>query len=285
MTPLVSNTNLSSRRKRLAEALRDARSSAGVSGRTMAADLGWSQPKISRSEHGLNVPGTEDIRRWLTYCAVSDQQKSEILDLADEVATEVVTNRELNRAGHAAQQRERIAHDAEADTIRIYQPEVVPGLLQTSEYARRLLLDIGSATPETVSDSVAARAERQSIVYDGTVTIEAVITETALAWQPGPASVSREQLDRLRTLAELPHVHLGIVSREQQKHVPTCNSFVLTRWPDGQSDVVTESLTAEVTITDPDDIATYAAMFERQRKAATYEDLSPLLTRVINDLD
>jgi transcriptional regulator with XRE-family HTH domain len=278
--------SLSPRRARLAEELKRLRKSTGVSGRQMAADLRWSQPKISRTESGLNLPPVEDIERWLDYCDASEQLKQEVLKLATEVATEVVTNRELNRGGHAAQQRLRIAHDANADNIRVYQPEVVPGLLQTPEYTRRLLLMIGSATPETVGDSVAARMERQAILYDGTKIIEAVITETALAWQPWPASVAREQLDRLRSLATLPHVHIGIVSREQQKKAPTSNSFVLTHWPDGAMDVVVESLTAEVTVTEPDDVAVYEDMFEQQRRHAAYgDDASALFSRVASELD
>lgn len=280
------NDNLSPRRKQLAEALGALRKAAGVSGRRMATDLEWSQAKISRSESGRNVPPIADIRRWLNYCGASEQHSQELLELAGEVATEVVTNRELNRAGHAQQQRERIHHDADADAIMIYQPEVVPGLLQTPEYMRRLLLGIGAATPDTVPDSIAARVQRQAIVHEATTTIDVVITETALAWQPGPASVSREQLNRLRTLAELGNVHIGIVSREQQKHAPTCNSFVLTRWPDDMKDVVTESLTAEITITNTDDVATYEAMFESQRNHAAYgDDAQALITRVIDDLD
>lgn len=252
----------------------------------MSSDLGWSQPKISRSESGLNVPPLEDIQRWLDYCKASEQQKQEVLKLAEEVATEVVTNRQLNRGGHAAQQRVRIKHDAGADVIKIYQPEVVPGLLQTPEYTRRLLLMIGSATPDTVSDSVAARIERQVILYDESKTIEAVITETALAWQPWPASVSREQLDRLRTLAALPNVHIGIVSRERQRKAPTSNSFVLTHWPEGAMDVVTESLTAEITITEPGDVTVYKDMFEQQQQYAAYgEEALALFARIASELD
>lgn len=278
--------NLSPQRKRLAEALKMLRKGAGVSGRQMASDLVWSQPKISRSESGLNVPPLPDIRRWLDYCAATDQQKFDVLVLADEVATEVVTNRELNRAGNAQQQRQRITHDADAEAVLIYQPEVIPGLLQTPEYMRRLLLAIGASTPNTVADSIAARVERQSIVYDETKAVDVVITETALAWQPGPASVSREQLNRLRTLAEYPNVHIGVVSRAQQKHAPTCNSFVLTCWPDDAKDVVIESLTAEVTITDVDDVATYQAMFKTQQRYAAYGDEAlSLLTRVAAELD
>jgi transcriptional regulator with XRE-family HTH domain len=280
------NSNLSSRRRRLADGLRQLRDAAGVSGRQMAADLGWSQPKISRAERGLHVLSIDDIRRWLDFCKASEQQKHDLLMLADDVATEVATFRDLNRGGHAAQQRQRIVHDAEADAIMIYQPEVVPGLLQTPQYTRLLLLAIDAATPENVGESVAARMERQSVLYDEYKKIDAVITETALAWQPGPASVSREQLDRIRTLAALPNLNIGIVAREQQKHAPTSNSFVITHWPDGGIDVVTESLTAEVTITDETDVAIYQAMFKRQQEHAVYGDeASALLTRVASGLD
>lgn len=252
----------------------------------MAADLGWSQPKISRTESGLNIPPVADIERWLDYCGASEQQKQEVLKLATEVATEVVTNRELNRGGHAAQQRLRIKHDVDADVIRVYQPEVVPGLLQIPEYTRRLLLMIDAATPETVAESVAARIERQAILYDESKIIEAVIAETALAWQPWPASVAREQLDRLHTLSSRSNVRIGIVSREQQRKAKTSNSFVLTHWPDGAMDVVTESLTAEITITEPGDIAVYQDMFEHQQNHAAYgKAAAALLDRVASELD
>jgi hypothetical protein len=148
----------------------------------------------------------------------------------------------------------------------------VPGLLQTPEYTRRLLLELGTVEADTVHESVAARIERQEVLYDESKTVDAIITETALAWQPWPANVAREQIHRLRALAAQPNVRIGIVSREKQKRAPTCNSFVLTRWPDGTQDVVTESLTAEVTITDPQDVAAYAAMFTEQQKHASYAD-------------
>ncbi|MFI5614708.1 helix-turn-helix domain-containing protein [Amycolatopsis sp. NPDC051903] len=283
---MPTDDNLSPRRKELGERLQQLRNATGVSGRQMAADLGWSQPKISRAEAGLNLPPTGDIRRWLDYCNASDQHKYEVLALADEVATEVVTNRELNRGGHAAQQLARIKHDAEADRISIYQPEVIPGLLQTPEYTRRLLLLIGAATPDVVAESVAARTQRQTILYDEAKTISVVITETALAWQPWPSSVSREQLDRLRTLAALPNVDIGIVSREQQKKAPTSNSFVLTHWPDDVMDVVVESLTAEVTITNRPDVDVYQHMFTQQQQYAAYgKDALLLLDRVTAELD
>jgi transcriptional regulator with XRE-family HTH domain len=277
--------NLSDRRVRLGERLKQLRDDIGVSGRQMASDLGWSQPKISRSERALNVPPIADIETWLSYCKASEQQKQEVLALAREVATEVVTNRELNRGGHAAQQRRRLTHDADADRIMIYQSEVVPGLLQTPEYTRRLLLFIKAATPENVSESVAARLERQAVVYDETKQIDVVVTETALAWQPWPSNVAREQIGRLRTALSLPNVTVGVVSREQQKVAPTSNSFVITHWPDGDLDVITETLTAELVITDRADVKIHQEMFEHQQEFAAYGgDALALLDRVESEL-
>jgi transcriptional regulator with XRE-family HTH domain len=278
--------NLSQRRHQLGEALRALREARGVSGRQMGGDLGWNQSKISRTESAINVPPIEDIRRWLEYCGASEQQLHDVLALAELVAIEVVTHRELNRGGHAAQQRRRIQHEVGAQRICVYQPEFVPGLLQTAEYIRRLFIAINVATAEDVGDSVAARIERQAIVHEGVTKVDAVITETALAWQPGPPSVSVEQLDRLRTLMRLANVRIGIVSREQQRHAPVCNSFVLTEWPDRMADVVTESLTAEVTITDPVDVEVYREMYRRQTEYAAYGDEAlPLLARVAEQLD
>jgi hypothetical protein len=282
----LSNDNLSPQRRRLAAALKQLRATAQINGRMMAADLGWSQSKISRAERGLTLLDPADVARWLTYCAAPDDQQTDLQLLAEQVQVEVVTNRQLNQGGHAQQQRNRIEYYADIDSMRIYQPEVVPGMLQTASYARALLLAIGAATPDTVGESVTARLDRQALLYDESKTIEAVITETALAWQPATAAISREQLDRLATLAKLPNVHIGIVSRQAMRRTLTCNSFTLASWPDGRAEVNTESLTAEVVITDDQDVAAYDEMWRTQKAAAVYGSAAAdLLHQLVDELD
>lgn len=278
---------LSDRRRRLADELRRLREAAGVSGRQLAIDLGWSQPKVSRAERGQTVPSVDDILQWLERCSpdASEDERRMLRDLATDVHTEVLTHRELNRRGHAEQQRGRILHDADASAIRVYQPEVVPGLLQTANYARLVMLAFGEKSPEKIGESVTARLERQEILYDTNKVIDAVITEPALAWQPGPASVSHQQLHRLLDLAELPTVHIGVVSREAMKHVLPSPSFVLTEWEGVGADVVTESLTAEVVVTDPEGVQAYKDMFRTQQEAAVYgAEAAEVIHRVITDL-
>lgn len=279
--------NQSADRRKLASELARLRAARGASGRDMAADLGegWSQAKVSRTENGHTVPPLEDIEKWLRYCNAGSELTQELMSIGRRVQIEVATHRDLNRKGHAEQQRGRKEHDADARVIRIYQNEVVPGLLQAPGYMRHLLLALGAVAEETVSESVAARIDRQSIVYDEDKFFEIVVTETALAWQPGPASVSREQLLKLRVFLHMKNFKLGFVSREQQKLVLPSNSFVMTEWADGDCDVVSELNTAEVVTADPNDVKDYLVMFERQAAAAAYGDAADeILQRVLDGL-
>jgi transcriptional regulator with XRE-family HTH domain len=267
---LPDQTTGSRRRRDLARRLKEAREDVGLSGRALAAELGWSQAKVSRGERGETMLPLADIGRWLRHCRVDDDEITRLLEIAEEATVEAVANRHLNRWGHANHQRDRIDREASARSIEVYQTEVIPGLFQTRDYTRDLLLAIGSATPDTVDESVAARQERQNAVTEADVQLHAVITEQALKWQPSSAEVSRKQLDRLTELSALPHVRIGVISADAQRHVLTSNSFVLIRWPDGAAEVETESLTDETTISDPADVNVYADMFKLQSEHAVY---------------
>jgi transcriptional regulator with XRE-family HTH domain len=271
----------STRRRDLARRLKELREEAGLSGRALAAELGWSQAKVSRGERGETMLPVADIGRWLRRCGAAPEETDRLLTLAEDAAVEAIANRHLNRWGHANHQRDRIERETTASEIAIYQPEVIPGLLQTADYAHDLLLAIGSATPDTVADSVAARVERQDAVTAASIAVNCVITETALAWQPGAAEVSRAQLERLIELSTRPHLRIGVVSTDAQRRVLTSNSFVLTRWPDGAAEVETESLTAETTISDPEDVEVYARMFALQSDSAVYGSEADAIIRAV----
>jgi hypothetical protein len=157
-------------------------------------------------------------------------------------------------------------------------------LLQTPDYARELLLAIGSATPDTVADSVMARTERQKAVEADMVPVHAVITETALAWRPGERQVAQAQLDHLIELGRRPHIRIGVVPLAVQRHVLTSNAFVAMRWVDGTAEVEIESLTAEMAISEPDDIRVYSAMFKLQSTNAVYGAPAEEIIRTVQAL-
>lgn len=262
------------------------REEAQLSGRSLAAELGWSQAKVSRGERGETLLPVADIARWLRRCGATETETEYLLDLAEGEALEATTIRRLNRQGHASHQRNRIERERTVESIAVYQPEVVPGLLQTPDYCRDLLIAIGAATTDAVDASVTARIERQHAIAEAGVVFDAVITEPALAWQPGSAEVLRRQLDHLLDLVGSSSTNLGIVSLDAMRHVLTCNAFELLRWPDGTAEVDTESLTAEETVRAPEDVATYARMFAHQQEHAVFGDrAAAILQRVRATID
>ncbi|GAA1983205.1 helix-turn-helix transcriptional regulator [Amycolatopsis minnesotensis] len=246
------------------------RHSAALTGAQMAEAIGWSQARVSRIEVGRVRPSPADVTSWLTACSVTGDRRADLLELADQVAALTATNQEVDRRGFVAQQDARAAVEAEATEICIYQPKVVPGLLQTPDYTRHMLQGIGRGA-EHIDESVAARAQRQTVLYDSTKTIDTVILESVLRWRPGPPPVSLGQLDRLLTIAELPSVSIGIVPDTVQEEHRTAHSFVLKRGLDW-ADVRVETLTREITLTADEELAAYDEMFKYQQSLAVYDD-------------
>lgn len=94
-------------------------------------------------------------------------------------------------------------------TFREYEPLAIPGLLQTAEYARHIFrVDVADLD---VAEAVVARLERQTILYDEQHRFEFVIHEAALRWRVGPAAMQAAQMDRIRQVATLSNVQVGII--------------------------------------------------------------------------
>ncbi|GJF01418.1 helix-turn-helix domain-containing protein [Pseudonocardia sp. D17] len=276
---------LSQQQRWLAARLKQLRLDAGLSAEKLGSRLGWSQSKTSKIENGRTPPSVDAVRSWLDQCRADDELRVELLDAARELTTRVQTWRQLHRAGPADQQRVRAARDAETTGLGIYQSEVVPGLLQVPEYTRRML-EVHSQVPAAdIPAMVAARLSRQAILFDDTKTFDIVITEQAARWRPGSIATTLAQLDRLATLAQLPNVSIGIVTREAQETAPLLHSFVISRYPDGAGLVEIETLTAEQTVAGPVDVARYEQFLRDQQERAVHgTDLRALLDALAADL-
>jgi transcriptional regulator with XRE-family HTH domain len=285
--PLTSSADpaIGQQQRWLAARLKQLRLDAGLSAEKLGSPLGWSQSKTSKIEHGRTLPSVDDVRSWLDRCRADDEVRVELLEAARELTTRVQTWRQLHRAGPADQQRARAARDAETSGIGIYQSEVVPGLLQTPEYARRML-EVHSQVPAAdISAMVLARLDRQAILFDETKTIDIVMTEQAVRWRPGSVATTLAQLDRIGTLAELSTVSIGVVTRLAQETTPLLHSFVISRYPDGAGLVEIETYTAEQTVQDPADVALYEQFLRDQQKRAVHgAELHALLAEIADDL-
>lgn len=276
----MSGTHPSAARRRLAAELRRLRLEAGLTGQELASAREWSQSKVSKIETGRTKPSAQDVTEWAAACNADEVTTTELRELVAAAQTEATPW----NGSFDEQQRGYADLEQEATRLQIYQPEVIPGIFQTAEYARRLFMLLDRFDPAEIGPAVAARLDRQSILFDESKHIESVITEAALRWRPGPPSLCRAQLDRLASLMTLPSVTIGVLPLAAPATVLPGNQFVIFTLP-GEVVVYVETYTAEVSISDPAAVAEYQRVYEMQRKAALFDDdAAAFIRRLSQDL-
>lgn len=279
---MPNDSGVSPKRRRLASALRALRDSAGVSTHTLATQLGWSQSKVSKTETGRTRPSPAAVEAWCRATGASEDQQADLMQLAEDVQVEARTWRNLyhSAGGAASRQGEYRELNERATRIAIYQPAIIPGLLQTAEYARRVLALHGVPADE-IGPAAAARVERQSVLYDEAKTVELLIAEHVLRWPIGPRQVLAAQLDRIQSLMTLPNVHVGIIPDGSEPAALPLSPFVYREFPDDDPLVTVETNTVELMITDPDEVATYRDLLAKHQKTADYDDDATTIVRQV----
>jgi transcriptional regulator with XRE-family HTH domain len=264
-----------SRRRLLGTELRRLREQAGLSGRELAARIKISQSKVSRIEAGMAMPTLPQVKRWAEITEAAPETTKSLVSLAEQAFTEIHTWRT------SLQSRSHIQHDiqqreARARMVRTFQPSVVPGLLQTAEYARQVinLSPLANVRAE-VAAAVAGRLDRQLALYEPDRKFEFLIVESALRWQPGPdpGRVLPAQLDRITSLSTLGNVRLGIIPYDRQALAFASHSFVIYEGRDQDDAFVTiEAIHAELALYEPDAVSIYQNTWALLKKMALFDD-------------
>ncbi|MFD5088854.1 helix-turn-helix domain-containing protein [Kitasatospora sp. NPDC058201] len=244
-------------RSRLGAALRELRKASGKEAKAVARGAVMSPSKLSKIETGKVSPAIVDVERILTAIAVSDEVKAEYMDAARAEATEATAWRLIRRLGHYRKQQQIKALDDSTQLLRVFQPSLVPGLLQTPEYARAVF-GRRDLSEEQLSRAVAARLARQQSLYDTTKTLRFVMTEPVLRWRLVPAAMMAGQLDRIISVSRLSHVDIRIVPLAAPQTDVPAHSFVIR----DDRMVTVETIHAEVVVTDPRDTETYVQKFD-----------------------
>lgn len=269
----------------LASQLRALRETSGMSGKDLAAALGWYPSKVSRLETGTTRPSESDVDQWVRACGATPEQKQPLLDLLAELELQAAAHRDWRkraRAVHTAIQDDYNERMAAASRMASFETAFIPGMLQTPAYAScvfeemQRLHQIASDRVETV---VAARLRRQQHLYDHTKQFAFLIAEPALLWGTRPPDVMRPQLDRLLTASTLPNVRLGILPLRRPLSITPQNSFALF------DDVaILETFTAE-TICGEEESLRYARVLELLWESALEdEDARQLITQTMQCL-
>lgn len=150
------------RSRELGEGLRRAMEYAGFNGSSIARRLGWSQGRVSRLLGGKRGGSGYDVAAFVAVCGIPNEEKDRLMALSidhDKPGWFVQHGPVV-----PAQVLTLIDHETKATTISVYQSAIVPGLLQTSNYARALMYASANLPAEEIEDRVKARLARQSLV-------------------------------------------------------------------------------------------------------------------------
>ncbi|MEV6018101.1 helix-turn-helix transcriptional regulator [Streptomyces sp. NPDC002667] len=183
-----------------------------------------------------------------------------------------------------------VSLEGAASLLRSYEPHFIPGLLQTEDYARGVLMAgaIGQTRPEDIERHVALRMQRQDLLTrEDAPRIWAVMDETVLRRTIGGPEVMRAQIDKLLQATRLPHVTLQVIPFSSGPHPGTYGPFVLFRFamPELPDMVYSEYLTGAVYLDARSEVATHLEVMDRMAaQAATAHRTKEILRDLRKEL-
>lgn len=242
-------------REALGRHLRELRQRAGLTGTGLAGVLGWPQSKVSKIETGRQTPTEADIHVWAR--ATGDELA--IAPLVARLHTLETMYAEWSRrlgSGTSERQRVSVSMEAEAKHVRVFETTVVPGLLQTPDYARcRLAQSVKRhGVVDDIDEGVRVRMQRQEVLYRTGKRFHFVMTEAVRRYRLCPIEVMAGQLDRLVALCAMNTIHVGVLGFEVELPDSPKHGF----WVFDDRMVLVETVGAELTLKQPQEIALYA---------------------------
>jgi transcriptional regulator with XRE-family HTH domain len=215
------------RRLKLAAWLREIRENRAESGETVAAAINWSPSKISRYERAKTGMPPREVQKLIDYYEVPEPERSQILQLANEAAqrgwwedfSDILSD----------DYRQFIGLEHEASSIAIWHVSVIPGLLQTEEYARNIISSysrVEPIAPGIITRLVKVRMRRQQVLDRDGLELSIVLDESILRRRIGNEKLMYDQLQYLAREADRPNVTLQIFPLDAQ-HTVLGESFVI----------------------------------------------------------
>lgn len=273
------------RRRRVGIELRRLRESADLTCDEVGKRLEWSQSKVSRMETGRVAIHPRDVRDLLDLYGITDPAARAALD---------AVTRESRQRGwwHAYNDalppwfEVYVGLETAATSIRVYEAQLVPGLLQTPAYARSLFeAALTYRSPREIDRQVEIRMERQRILADEhPPELRVVLDEAVLHRQVGGAAVMREQLDHLMRTGRLGNVQVQVLPFSAGAHASMAGAFTLLGFTGESEDpdmVYLDHIVGALYLEKPGEEAQYAEVFEHlQANALGPEESVTLIASV-----
>ncbi|MFD0314533.1 helix-turn-helix domain-containing protein [Streptomyces flavalbus] len=266
------STDYQQAREALGIRLRELRLTA-PDGRLTGAELaerlgpGWTKSKVSKLENGRQTATAEELAAWAEATGHPDASAGLIAQLRG-FESHIRSWRRQLASGHKPVQDAITAEHDRTRVLTIWQNNLVPGILQTADYARGVLSRHSHLyrSPRDTEDAVRARVKRQEGLYEQGRKYRILMWEAALHALVCPPSVLAAQLDRLAGVIGLDTVELGIIPFAAPLKINPGNGF----WIYDDRRVIVEDWHAELWLDDADTIATYQRVWDTLRESAVH---------------
>jgi transcriptional regulator with XRE-family HTH domain len=266
--------------------LRRLRESRGVTAQAAARAIRGSESKISRIELGRNAVREVDIADLLDLYGVTDAaEREQLLTLASQANQQGWWHRYQDVLPNWFQSY--IGLEESAESIRSFDNQFVPGLLQTEDYAQAVF-QLGAYSDEETDRLVFLRKERQRRFSSGGLRLWAIIDETALRRPVGSTSLMRAQLEHLLDISVRPGLTLQVTPFLTGASYAAPGSFsILSFAVDDLPDVVyVEQLTSAMYLDKRADVDRYAEAMDQIRATSyTPDQTKELIRSMIGDME
>jgi transcriptional regulator with XRE-family HTH domain len=274
------------RGRRLRYELRRLREQAGLTRDETARCLDWSGSKISRIETGQSRAQTGDVRDLLDVYGVTGDHAEALVQLA----------REARKRGWWTAYNDvftgtYVGLEAEASAMRTYEPQIIPGLLETEDYTRALIrAALVRADPDEIERRVQARMARQEILArPDAPEIWAVLDEPAILRPVGGQAVMKAQLRHLIDVTAAPNstITLQILPLAIGSHPGLSGPFVILDFPTSEDPPVVylETATDGLYLEETAETERYNLMFDHLRASAlSARESASLIARLAEEM-
>ncbi|MDL4813562.1 helix-turn-helix domain-containing protein [Actinomadura opuntiae] len=277
------------RQRRLRAEMRRSRAEAGLTQEQVAENLDWSLSKVIRIESGSVNISTTDLKALLALYRVADDRVAELVELARSARERAWWSG--YRKILSPQYYELIGYESAASIVRQYENLILPGLLQTQEYAQEYIG--GDLPPEQAGDVeplVEVRMRRQEILErENPPLLLFILDEATVRRQIGGPRVMRNQLRHLVDLASRPHITIEVVPFSAGVYPGLRGSFTILEFPAAEDDDVLHLESPgfmRVTRDLQEAITSYRERFEELRKISLRpEGTAVLLNQLANEMD
>ena len=261
------------RSRELGEGLRRAMHNAGLSGKDVAKLLDLSPSWVSRLISGKRNVTAVQASAFLAVCQAPSAERERLLELCDEQHTQGWFQQHGSRL--PLQLVTLIDHENKAVAISEFESTVMPGLLQTGDYTRALLMEAGRVPAEEIDDRVAARLARQALFSrHDPARFTFYLHEFVLRLPVGGPAVMADQLALLERMSRRPYLTLRVVPAALGAHAATAGAFRLMEFAEFKPVVYLESETSSVFLEKPVEITAYQSILAALAETALGEEQS-----------